>query len=632
MLCFLSLCLVSCLPAHAQYGGSGWTPLPNPNQGTPQNPVWNWDGLVWTRTLTPYGSPVYIDANSYSGGFSYPMEHYNFFYQVGPNGYNGNSCLAASQLVVNGSCIYKWQWNPAGGDLNKNPQPKLYALEDVSASISQSGNPVGMTGDGSVSDGLGWSQSYNTLPNALSNASPNRRVTGTGADTTLTNTVKAQISPRITTHLSAGSSGGTASTLTSLNVSVFPILLFTPNPLGRPDLGDGTNQYVYDSTQPNGLLTVPASVSVAGSAFADTAWALPHVALSVSPAMQTGAQPFSWLSSGSSMYVYTNGTEPDGVTSWPSAAFCYVGLPPDNSYFGNHTMTMAVDGKTSQTANYQLFFNGIKSNWIGSDSHTPNWFHFYNQVYPPTNSYAVNYLAGSRSYTDDTPSHNIHLGDNVYPSDIIRVFAVQKNDTTALVKYIGYLSTSGILNFVETCAHEHGHQLCFSLGIEHADSSGIPIATGDGDLLNDTWEQNHHMDSTTSDTTKAYGSTVNGRLPGGDIPDNEVVADIQALGPLFVSKNLWRQDWADGGIQHGQPPLATSPGSNSPDLYLWFYPVASLAPNPDGSWSMGSAYKVWALTIYFKSDVLSFRPCQRRNQSSAEANLIIAKYRWASLS
>ncbi len=342
----------------------------------------------------------------------------------------------------------------------------------------------------------------------------------------------------------------------------FPIVLSAPDPSGFPSLGDGTNQYVYDARQPDGYLAVPASTNAVGASTVDTTWARPHVALSVSPAMQTGAQPFQWLNSGSEMYVYTPGSYPDDQTSYPSAAFIYKGLPPNNSYFGNHVMTMTVDGTSSHIANYQLFFNATANNYpgayYGSDgpgpiySGIPNWYFYYNQVYQSTGSYKSGNVS---SY--DPASNQIYIGDNGHGSWSMRVFDL---DTQNHVHYSGVLHIGGIHTFIYCCGHESGHQNDVLSGVEVSSSTlahpDNDLGNGTGDDLDDNWESRNGFNPHNTDTTGAYQNEPQSS-PDYNKGDRECAADIQALSALLATspsgpnKNLWKQDWANDGLQYG---------------------------------------------------------------------------------
>jgi len=125
------------------------------------------------------------------------------------------------------------------------------------------------------------------------------------------------------------------------------------------------------------------------------------------------------------------------------------------------------------------------------------------------------------------------------------------------------------------------------------------------DRISDDWEDHHHMNSASPDTTipgpqqaGVYGpiSPSNGRLNGGtgDIPDEELVADTAgSLSVVMSNLSLWSQDWASTGIQYGKPyylqpdPLTHTPPSG---FYLWFTPAFSGNPN-----NLGTPYHVTSL-------------------------------------
>ena len=56
-----------------------------------------------------------------------------------------------------------------------------------------------------------------------------------------------------------------------LNGLAFPITLSAPDPFGRPDLGDGKNQFVYDATTPAANLVLPGIIGVPDASADDTA-------------------------------------------------------------------------------------------------------------------------------------------------------------------------------------------------------------------------------------------------------------------------------------------------------------------------------------------------------------------------
>lgn len=337
--------------------------------------------------------------------------------------------------------------------------------------------------------------------------------------------------------------GGESQNWVGVSDNLYPITLAAPNPLTNPLLGDGTNQYVYDAEQSDGYLAVPASVSVLGAGSADTAFLLPHVALSVAPVMQTGAQPFQWENSGSQMYVYTNGSYPSG-TSYPSAAFIYKGLPPDNTYFGNHVMTMKVDGNVSQIANYRLFFNRTANNWPGTDGVIPNWFHYWNMT---------SASFGSPTYDNGPRCHTR------YDTSLGRWIAYIDNDTIS-GSFPAYEYAEGIDAFAWECRHEAEHVEL--LRGWWGESPGIispspvdPARDQDGDNIPDALE--HALGMQFHPELNGYDPAykVTPRLTdhfhyGPDYNDNEdYTQHMQRQNHPWTNGSADPEDWASPGHQ-----------------------------------------------------------------------------------
>ena len=429
-------------------------------------------------------------------------------------------------------------------------------------------------------------------------------------------------------------------TVDGMAVVIPTLTLSAPNPLGRPDQGDGTNQFVYDNIVPNtapndkGHLFVDGIVQAPGATSDQLTWLLnpspkldcifdaPMTTASGSPAQHT------WTMNGSNLQVQTSNATDSRVATTHNQ-FIFFGLPASNSGFGNHqeTLTLQSSAVAGQTANIQTFFMSSASNYPGAYTDyqnsvptggnptlrywTPNWYHYYRQIYPTAGSgYSVSYDGNTSEggYDQAFSPFSIYIGSSTYPYMQMRVFALDKTnpaDQTKKVTYIGYLDCPRLLGYIAVCAHEHGHQAAFQASVPPAtdpiytidpNSQSAWPATGDGDEVVDAWENKHHMDSTTSDTTRAYGLTSNGRLPGGDVPDNEVIADIPALAELYNNISLSKQDWAGGGtLADGTTPavggLQWGTPSSFPDIYLIFHPVASTAPNTTtGQWSYGTPY------------------------------------------
>jgi len=443
-------------------------------------------------------------------------------------------------MKVSGSSTITYQWVPpnnAAGqpDLTNFPAPPLYILGRIDAACSMSGDPgQGVTGNGSLSDGWGWgwSVSASMVPFSLpvpASDSIRRKVlpVGMGSPAVFT------MSPGGYVAAYRGGTEGEAQGGITIDEYVYPITLASPNPLTNPLLGDGSNQYVYETSQPNGQLTVPASVYVPGASTPDTTFLLPHVSLSVSPAMQTGAQPFTWMVSDAGLYVNTTGARPGYTSGWPSGDFCYIGLPPDNSYFGNHVMAMKVDGQQSQIANYQLFYTATASNYpqAGADYTAygyflPNWFNYFEQAFPNSTGYDPNLIdmsgkpftgaiafAQCLAYYDTSVIPNrvvvtgsmskmnagaLTIGNAPSQGRGIPVFEI--SSSTNYLDYLGELYVKGIYNYLYVDGHEQEH-----IALQTSNDCFIPASANgnvpppnppkdtDGDWIPDAVEAKYHL-------------------------------------------------------------------------------------------------------------------------------------------
>jgi len=516
-----------------------------------------------------------------------------------------------SDHSISGGTTIKYQWvpplNAAGQPDGANfPAPPLFVLGSLHCGGELSG-PAGMEGNGHLADGWGWTLTPPmAMPCAVTEPTHWKVLPASGMPATITLSPSGDIHVKV---VGPNQVGGGDVILTEF---AYPIALSSPNPLTNPLLGDGTNQYVYDASQPNGQLTVPASVYVAGASTDDTTFLLPHVGLYVSPAMQTGAQPFAWTASDAGLYVNTTGTRPGYTTGWPTGDFCYVGLPPNNSYFGNHVMTMKVDGQQSQTANYQLFYTGTAINHPNPDSYnSPDWYYYYSGVYTPFSAanpahYEQSSSSSDVSLTEGTSPFTVHMKDSAYSTSYntfdLRVFDINPS-FPKYVRFIGYLTfPGGLMQFIHETAHERGHQYLWQLGTEGPIYTDVvsptnigsmnPNSSEDGDIVVDNWEAAHHLNAGASDTTHAYAGS--GANDAGD-GDGELLADAQALAVVFNQFNDWQQDWADGGVQKGaQPFLVPDPTTGvAPGFSLTFTPARA---GLDGTWtSTGSPQQIKTL-------------------------------------
>lgn len=565
--------LLTASSAHAQNSGGGWVaqlPPGAPNNGNTS--CYDWTGF------TISGTTVNNDGTSNSGSYTY----YSVF--AGRGVLVGNMYNRSSTTTSSGASTYEWLWAPTGSNIGA-PPPPLYVLADASsvADFSYGSSAKGLSGSGTLSYGSVVSDYFSGTASAsqvtlykvlLASGSPN---------------VSVSIGPVIN-HSYSGTPTGDYGVVTEvLQTGGCPIVLANPDPMGRPDLGDGKNQFTYGTEQPNGQLTVPASVYVPGASTAGTTFLLPHVSLAVSPVMQTGAQPFVWAASGAGMFVNTTSARLGYATPWPSGDFCYIGLPPNNTYFGNHVMTMNVDGQAAQTAKYQLFFNGTASNWPNSDGVTPNWYNYYQQVAPASILYDPTLSAGGSCTMGYFFNHNtkqytitgdvLAMGSSAARYSPVPVFDV---GPSGLIQVAGTVKIKGILSYLYVYGHELGHLAAYTQRVQVPYIDGTPpagVVDSDGDGVPDAWEIAHHLDPEDPDTAKYY--TQSGGVDNGK-GDAENLASMIGLGRMVQYSNLWQQDWADLGIQYGKQPTYV-PFEYDP-LELSQYPSNGIPSNALTNW------------------------------------------------
>ncbi len=566
----LAFCFLVCPAAYAQNSGGGWVAyqVPDPPPYVPGAAI-DWTGLTVSSTTVKNDGTT----DFYTGTY------YVSYFSIGDNvGANTNQSIA---YLITGPSTYKWNWTPTGSDVGA-PAPSLYVLARASGGACLRPNNDGHTNGLSGSATFNFASSVPAFTYGLLDILTQYKVMPASGGAA----ASVGVNPTLTANVSGASEGDEGYSSLFTSTAAFPIVLAGPDPMGRPDLGDGSNQRVYGAEQPDGQLTVPASVYVPGASTDGTTFLLPHVALSVSPVMQTGAQPFTFTASGPNMLVNTTSARPGYTSSWPSGQFCYIGLPPNNSYFGNHLMTMSVDGTASQTANYQLFFSGTGSNWPNSDGTTPNWYEYYNQVYSSTEFYGTydpniknpmaGYCTGAAVFSPGSPdSYDVtnlgtYLGASAIANPVIPVFALRKrSNNLQYTTLIGELHVAGIHSYLRTYFEEIAHRETF---VNHEclppDRSAYnpAVLDTDNDSVPDSLERKFGLDPQNPDTTGYYKHYANVGLSG----DNEVLAAIIALKYLLQNKNLWQQDWADGGgLQYGaRPPYNCAASRN---IFPWFY-------------------------------------------------------------
>ncbi len=359
------------------------------------------------------------------------------------------------------------------------------------------------------------------------------------------------------------SSSGSYSSNVWYSVDAYPIVLSSPDPLGRPDLGDGKNQFVYTADTPDGYLYVPGAIQVVGGTSAEANWLignspvvgpLDKVNLTIDNSIIPNTFTHQWAVSGNTIYVNTPQDVNNPYPSYQFNHWIFKGLPTsfNTAADGNHSVNLLVQGAKTQTTKIQTFFNATANNYPGalssdadgnlSYSGIPNWYYYYNQAYPSPGTYSP----GAASYYD--PSFNqIIISDDAHGSYTVMVFGIDASSRK--VQYIGQLPLGGIHNYIEDCGHELGHKYSTTNSIEvYGSTSAHPDTDNDG--LDDNWETRNGFDPNKNDTTGAYAG-IPTTSPDYGKGDRECVADIQALGALLPKKSLWTADWANDGLQWG---------------------------------------------------------------------------------
>lgn len=352
---------------------------------------------------------------------------------------------------------------------------------------------------------------------------------------------------------------------TYYNVTVNNITLSSPNPSGRPDLGDGSNQYTYGGQQPDGYLFVPGTTTVVGGTQDMAQWLIDNntIDMKVEGPSISGAFSHTWSVVGNQIGVATNYTDEYGMAGSTDTQWVFKGLPDNNIGFGNHEVNLYVQGTNTQTAHIQTFYSGDASNWPGSDG-TPNWYHYYQDAgytwaygYDPDTDHAGWAQCSPINVDDGTgtnqtivigETYSAALGPAAPKRPVIPVFG--RNSDTNRIMQIGRLySTKGIFSYLDVEGHELEH---IALWL-HNDS--VPpwlapdVVDSDGDSIPDDVEKRYGLDPEDADTTGVYGGMAGTDNEGqGDV---ECLCDIAGLGKVLSNGSAWYDDWADFGVQHG---------------------------------------------------------------------------------
>lgn len=574
------LCLGSGLPAHGQFPPPynlympGWKAQPRPPLPDSSSlPDYDWTGLDLSAQFTYFSAMPYGYTQKWYAGR--PASYLPVY------GFGGSSGVATALLELSNTSTFKWKWqapympNTNTPDATNFPMPPLYVLgrvdPEVRADPETVGVYTGLSASGNVADGWGGSAAFNGIPgSAYLTPRPKRKVCLATAGQDIATALMSPSAQVQGMGTAAGAKGTLA--MTALGLNIFPIVLASPSPFGLPTLGDGTNQFVYDSQTP-GQLLMPGAIQLMGAYQQDTDWLLQQNAVEweVRPAISTMV-PYNKT-------AFNDQITPRTVVGYVTYGnmFVYQGLPSANSSFGDRTMYLKVQGADAQTARFQVFFNATATNHPGVGSGTvPNWYYYYNQVYPAPGNYGP---GSSRNTTDSSGQRIIIIGDTAHGLRTHRVFnRITLANGTRHIHYAATLDVGGIHRYIIACGHEKGHYDHYTRGIEFTQPDM------DGDTINDAWEARNNLDPTHSDTSRAYLNDPPDSINYGK-GDRECLADIAALGTLRPHKELWRQDWSNDGLQWSRwgprnPSVTQYWGPVVTPYHPWYYIQRASNGNP----------------------------------------------------
>lgn len=368
------------------------------------------------------------------------------------------------------------------------------------------------------------------------------------------------------------------------SVTVSPIIISAPNPLGRPDLGDGTNQSVYGAQQPDGYLYVPGALRAVGASSADMQWLLANntVDMAIDNSVIPNTFVHGWTVSGDTLFINTTN---NGYPNYKFNSWIFKGLPSQNSSFGNHDVNLYVQNTKAQTAKIQTFYSATASNYPQSPDdyainnyYIPNWFNYYEQAYPNSTSYDPN-MTGPEGETDPTAAgmawvagppdgkggvkievEVTKMGPMAVTASSVRNIPVfEISPMTNYLDVAGQLQIKGIYSYLYVDGHETTHIAMYVSGdvIPRNSDGTLPqgIVDSDGDFIPDQIESKYHLNPRDSDTTGYFTDASN--FPEGSYTnrgDEEAIAAIGGLHAVVSNSTAWQQDWADISVQYGARP------------------------------------------------------------------------------
>ena len=382
--------------------------------------------------------------------------------------------------------------------------------------------------------------------------------------------------------VSAGNSSANAKSRTGV------VVLSGVDPLGIPEVGD--NEFVWSKWEPP-WLWIPALARVVTGFTPENhtmQWLAEKIDWNVSPSLpSTGLYVRMYPNGSENTFIFPRNRFEDANYEEPRFRYFLIFDTPEflpatiGGGFGKRHLIMTFNGQSVHAANIEIFFPATATNHpflFGDEgsgnppdegdyfvfgrplwaAKSPNWFYYYWIVayWGRTDiRLAVNVPGGW--YEPGKPY--VYVGNDAYLTYQMRLFHIEnRSDVLGIIKplitFVDILTIKGIHNFIYVVEHELAHKRHYETGIYPAD----PSVDSDGDGLNDYWEEGHFLDPNSHDTTDAYNRF--GDTTPGDL---QCIADIEAYGKLLQKKELWREDWADTGLQKGSPP--------PPDKFPWEY-------------------------------------------------------------
>ncbi len=555
------------LPPNARAGTYTWQTTDANGRLTAQSPTYTGGQVVFS------GGPGPDLTYNYSGGYG-----------------NGPDRGVASDINCSGAITATFTWQPdAGKNMDTDPPPDQVMVQETSYALTNATGTDASPPTGECSNGLGISQSLilTTDPNypgqvsGHANCSSTRYTLHAGGPTVMLPTCSPV----------AHSANTSSQSKVHYSAVLFPIVISAPDPLGRPDLGDGKNQRVYGAQQPDGYLYVPGAARAVGASAPAMQWLLASqiVDMAIDNSVIPNTFVHGWTVSGDTLFINTPQNTDNPYPNYQFNSWIFKGLPSQNSNFGDHDVNLYVQNKKAQTAKIQTFFNGLAKNWPNTDNATPNWYHYYNQVYPSAPVTFDANLTGpagettpadpnTKDYSWDPPASYyvrpnewvypyLAIGPAVMPSYDLGVFDLDGSvlglPSRKYVRYIGSLSMNGIFSYINAVSHEKAHVTLIQRGIcypwsskpplQFEDEQGIvrPYTDSDRDTLDDGWELGHHLLPTNPDTTGHFSNYTDPKFPRFGTGDLEALAEVLVLKSVFDNISLWKSDWSDRGVQYG---------------------------------------------------------------------------------